>query len=271
MKTSSPSCSILYIPHGGGPLPLIGHEGHTDMVDFLKIVPEKLGRPEAILIVSAHWEENIPTLTAHALPPLFYDYYGFPPETYEIQYPAPGSPELAKEIFQLFQTQGIKAGLDTKRGFDHGMFIPLIFMYPDAKIPCVQLSLTRDLDPSAHLALGRALAGLKKKNLLVLGSGFSFHNMRAFSDTLPDQKNLEFDRWLIHTCTDPALSPEQREKRLIQWENAPHARYCHPREEHLLPLHVCAGMAGNQAEVVFNKDVLNKRATAFLWQENPHP
>jgi len=268
MQTSSPSCSILYIPHGGGPLPILGHEGHTDMVAFLKTIPERLGQPDAVLVISAHWEEKIPTLTAHASPPLFYDYYGFPPETYEIQYPAPGSPKLAEEIFQLLGTQGIKANLDKKRGFDHGMFIPLIFMYPDAKIPCVQLSLTADLDPSAHLALGRALSGLKNKNILILGSGFSFHNMRAFGDTLPDRKNIEFDQWLIHTCTDRNLSPEQREERLIQWEKAPHARYCHPREEHLLPLHVCAGMAGKPAEVVFNKEVLNKRATAFLWQEN---
>ncbi len=265
METPS-SCSILYIPHGGGPLPLLGHEGHRDLTAFLKTIPETMGSPDAILVISAHWEEKIPTLTAHASPPLFYDYYGFPPETYEILYPAPGSPELAEEISHCLETKGIKAGLDKKRGFDHGVFIPLIFMYPDAKIPCVQLSLTHDLDPSAHIELGRALSSLKDKNLLVLGSGFSFHNMRVFGSTLPDKKNLEFDQWLIQTCTDPGLSLDQREERLVQWEKAPHARYCHPREEHLLPLHVCAGMAGKPAEVVFNKTVLNKRSTAFLWQ-----
>lgn len=261
------SCSILYIPHGGGPLPILGHEGHTHMVEFLKTIPKTLGKPEAAVIISAHWEEKVPTLTAHASPTLFYDYYGFPPETYEIEYSAPGSPPLAEEILALLKARGIGAALDRKRGFDHGMFIPMMLMYPGATIPCVQLSLTRNLNPEAHIAVGKALSGLNGKNLLILGSGFSFHNMNAFGAAGPDHRNIEFDHWLIQTCTDPDITREEREKRLIEWEKAPHARYCHPREEHLLPLHVCMGMAGEPASLVFNNEVLNKQASAFLWQQ----
>ena len=148
------------------------------------------------------------------------------------------------------------------------MFIPLKLMYPAADVPCVQLSLVAGLDPAAHIRIGRALTGLRSDNILIIGSGFSFHNMRAFSfndEIRPDDRNDVFDRWLIDTCTNPGILPADRQARLIDWEKAAHARYCHPREEHLLPLHVCCGMAGTTARVVFNDYILGKRATALLW------
>lgn len=262
---------ILYIPHGGGPLPLLGDREHQNLINFLKRIPSELGEPLAILVISAHWEEEMPTIIGAKEPGIMYDYFGFPPEAYTIQYPVAGNFSLAQEIYDRLETRGIQARLDQQRGFDHGVFVPLKLMYPEASISCVQLSLIRGLNPTAHIELGKSLAALRKENILIIGSGFSFHNLRAFFSSEPhsvDTQNIEFDQWLIDTCTNESLSPTERERRLLEWESAPFARYCHPREEHLLPLHVCFGIAsvGNStAKVVFNQDVMGKRATALLW------
>ncbi len=218
-------------------------------------------------MISAHWEERAATLLGADNPKMFYDYYGFPQEAYAINYPAPGSPELAGRIASMLEAKGIPARLDPQRGFDHGLFIPLKLMYPQADIPSLQLSLLRGLDPQAHIALGQALRGLLDENILVIGSGFSFHNMGAFSwqgDGAADPANEAFQDWLIETCT-ASMPQSEREKRLVEWERAPSARYCHPREEHLLPLHVCAGMAGKAGQVIFDDQILGKRGVAFLW------
>jgi 4,5-DOPA dioxygenase extradiol len=265
--TPEKKAQIVYFSHGGGPLPILGDPGHRAMVEFMTRLPERLARPAAILVISAHWEENVATLLGAAAPPMFYDYYGFPDEAYQVTYSAPGSPALADRIVDLLAEKNIPARIDRERGFDHGLFIPLKLMYPRADIPSLQLSLLRGLDPTAHLGLGRALRDLDREDLLVIGSGFSFHNLRAFSwqeNGEPDPANDHFQDWLIETCTGP-LTQEQREQRLIDWVRAPSARYCHPREEHLLPLHVCQGMAEGPAEVVFDDRILGKRSVAFLW------
>ena len=258
---------IVYFSHGGGPLPILGDPGHKAMVDFMTRLPARLKKPDVILVISAHWEEGAATLLGAQNPVMFYDYYGFPDEAYDITYPAPGSPERANRIVELLKENNIPARLDPRRGFDHGLFIPLKLMYPRADIPCLQLSLLRGLNPGAHIALGKALRELRSEDILVIGSGFSFHNMRAFSwqgigDA--DPANEAFQDWLIEVCTSP-LPESEREQRLIEWEKAPSARYCHPREEHLLPLHVCAGMADKPAELIFNDQILGKRSVAFLW------
>ncbi|MEJ2638054.1 MAG: class III extradiol ring-cleavage dioxygenase [Desulfosarcinaceae bacterium] len=258
---------IIYFSHGGGPLPLLGDASHQAMVAFMRRLPARLRKPEAILVISAHWEEDVATLLDAPAPELFYDYYGFPDEAYEITYPAPGSPALAERIVRLLNGNQIPAGVDAHRGFDHGLFIPLKLMYPAADIPALQLSLLRGLDPSAHLALGKALRELLTENILVVGSGFSFHNMAAFAwdgNRVPDSANDDFQNWLIEVCTG-TLSRAEREQRLREWEKAPSARYCHPREEHLLPLHVCVGMADNPGSTIFDDDIFGKRAVAFLW------
>jgi aromatic ring-opening dioxygenase catalytic subunit (LigB family) len=198
---------------------------------------------------------------------MLYDYYGFPREAYQITYPAPGNPLLAKRIADMLHRQNLRSFVDEDRGFDHGLFIPLKMMYPEADIPSTQLSLLADLTPSTHIELGRALRGLMNENILVVGSGFSFHNLRAFSfdgRKEPDPRNDAFQAWLAEVCTG-SDSQAEREQRLIEWEKAPHARYCHPREEHLLPLHVCAGMAQGPGQLVFDNYVAGKRAVAFLW------
>jgi 4,5-DOPA dioxygenase extradiol len=264
---SQDRAQIVYFSHGGGPLPILGDQSHRAMVEFMQQLPSRLRRPEAILVISAHWEEDVATLLGADTPAMFYDYYGFPDEAYEITYPAPGSPDLANRIAGLLNHHKIPARIDPQRGFDHGLFIPLKLMYPRANIPALQLSLLRGLDPSAHLSLGKGLRELMQENVLVVGSGFSFHNMRAFfrhGANEPDKANDDFQDWLIEVCTGP-LSQSERERRLIDWENAPSARYCHPREEHLLPLHVCLGMANRQAAKIFDDHIFGKRGVAFLW------
>jgi aromatic ring-opening dioxygenase catalytic subunit (LigB family) len=259
---------IVYFSHGGGPLPILGDVSHKAMVDFMTGLPAQLTRPDAIIVVSAHWEEPVATLLAAPNPPMFYDYYGFPPEAYDITYPAPGHPALAERLAGLLEKDGIPARMDTRRGFDHGLFIPLKLMYPRADIPSIQLSLLRGLDPAAHIALSKALRELLSENILVIGSGFSFHNLNAFfgqTAGAPDPANDAFQEWLIETCTGLQHQSE-RERRLLEWEQAPSARYCHPREEHLMPLHVCLGMAGRPAAVVFDDKILGKRGVAFLWR-----
>jgi 4,5-DOPA dioxygenase extradiol len=261
------TAQIVYFSHGGGPLPILGDVGHKSMVDFMLKLPAQLTKPDAILVISAHWEESYATLLGSKTPPMFYDYYGFPAEAYEITYPAAGCPDLADRIVRLLEENNIPAQIDTERGFDHGLFIPLKLMYPQADIPALQLSLLRGLNPAAHIALGKALRELIKENILVIGSGFSFHNLRAFSWTGgigPDARNDAFQEWLIQVCTGQSQQ-DQLEQQLINWEDAPHARYCHPREEHLLPLHVCVGMAEKPAKLIFDDDIFGKRAVAFLW------
>ena len=258
---------VVYLSHGGGPLPILGDAGHKAMVEFMEKLPFKLGKPEAILVISAHWEERMATILGAPSPPMFYDYYGFAREAYDISYEAPGSPELATRIAELLQKQKIPAAIDTQRGFDHGLFIPLKLMYPEADIPSLQLSLVSGLDPAAHIAIGKALHELMQENILVIGSGFSFHNMSEFSwqgIESQDKANDLFQEWLIEVCTGERTQSE-RENMLIDWEKAPSARYCHPREEHLLPLHVCLGLSGKSAKLIFDDYIMGKRAVAFLW------
>lgn len=259
---------VLFIPHGGGPLPLLRDQGHLQLVNFLQDIVPSLGKPSAICLISAHWEENVPTITSAKSPSLIYDYYGFPNEAYAIQYPASGSPKLATKIFDLLKRSEIDARLDDKRGFDHGLFVPLKIMLPDAYIPCVQLSLVHSLDAKTHLQIGKALAELRNENILFIGSGFSFHNLKAFfapNRHEPDEKNQAFEEWLIDTCANKSLSTNEREARLIQWKNAPYASYCQPREEHLLPLHVCVGLSHSAARLAFDGEVMGKKTCAFLW------
>ncbi len=267
MDTPRNQAQIVYFSHGGGPLPILGDPSHKAMVNFMQQLPSRLRKPDAILVISAHWEERMATLLGAYKPPMLYDYHGFPDEAYEITYPAPGSPELANRIASLLMKNNMSARIDPQRGFDHGLFIPLKLMYPQADIPSLQLSLLHGLDPTSHIALGKALRELMHENILVIGSGFSFHNMRAFSwhgTSPPDPANDAFQNWLIEVCAGPISQPE-RERLLIDWQKAPSARYCHPREEHLLPLHVCLGMADKPASAIFNDYILGKRGVAFLW------
>lgn len=260
---------VLFLPHGGGPLPLFGDEGHKHLTRFLSGLASQIGKPAAILIISAHWEEDQPVITSKAKPGLYYDYYNFPEETYNIDYPLAGSASLTQKVEKLLAGQGFDARLDDQRDFDHGVFVPLKLVYPDADIPCVQLSLVNTLDPQFHIQLGRALAPLRAENVLIIGSGLTFHNMGAFfapgaADV--DKGNNAFQDWLADVCTSKLLDEKAREQQLVSWSSRPFARYCHPREEHLMPLHVCYGAAGSAADLIFDDDILGKKTSGFLWQ-----
>jgi len=258
---------ILFLPHGGGPMPLLHDPEHSALTEFLETVPDRLGTPEAILVISAHWEMPVPHVTAGAAPELIYDYGGFPPEAYEIRYPAPGNPGLARELAAALGQAGVPCVLDEGRGYDHGMFVPLKLMYPEASVPVIQLSLLASLDAAQHIALGQLLAPLRERNILVVGSGMSFHNLRAFfvPGLVSDEDNVAFESWLQDTCSSE-MEEGERMRRLANWHQAPGALKCHPRPEHLLPLHVCYGMARTKAEVVFDGAVMGKHVTGLLWE-----
>lgn len=264
----SDSATILFIPHGGGPLPLLDEPGHANLTRFLRAWPASIGRPDTIVVISAHWEEPVVSITAAPRPGLYFDYYGFPPQSYEYEYPAAGNPELAGRIHAMLGQAGIESRLDTERDFDHGLFVPLLLMYPEADIPCLQVSLSASLDAAEHIRIGRALTGLKNENLLILGSGFSFHNMQALMskrDDSIDSRNQAFEGWLTETLTDPGLDEAERERRLANWVEVPQARYCHPREEHLLPLQVCYGVGQSAAKTVFQETVGGFITSGFQW------
>ena len=245
----------FFIPHGAGPCFFMdwtmGPEDTWDkLAAWLRSIDGSLPEPpRALLVVSAHWETPVPSVLAAAHPPLLFDYSGFPPHTYQLTWPAPGAPDLAKRITELLAAAGIESKTDTTRGFDHGVFIPLKVAYPDANVPTVQLSLRAGLDPSAHLAIGRALAPLRDEGVLVIGSGLSFHNMRAIMTGSGGPASTAFDGWLSGVVAKDAAA---RDADLAAWSDAPAGRESHPREEHLLPLMVAAGAAdGDRGEVVF--------------------
>ena len=257
---------VVYFSHGGGPLPLLEDEGHTHMIQFMKDLPNRIQKPEAIIVFSAHWEEQEVQIQVSENPGLLYDYYGFPKETYEIQYPCKGNPALAEKISSLLTIAGINNQLNKDRAYDHGVFIPLIMMYPEADIPVIQISLLKNLDPKQHLAIGKALRPLLDESVLVIGSGFSFHNMRAFqfgSNFVEDLENEKFQDYLENICCKS--TEQERDSQLLSWTKIPGARYCHPREEHLIPLHICAGLSEKPAKKIFDNKILGKRALGFLW------
>lgn len=266
MSTTA-GASILFIPHGGGPLPLLGDPGHARLCAFLTQMGQSIPRPQAIVLISAHWEAEQARITSAARPELIYDYSGFPPESYQLMYPASGQATLACELQRALSNEGLVAHLDATRGFDHGMFVPLTLMYPDADIPVVQLSLLSSLDGAEHIAMGRALRVLRDRRLLVLGSGATYHNLQAyFAGTMDRDAHHQFENWLAQQCCDETLSDDTRQTALAHWQRAPGALHCHPRAEHLMPLQVCAGMARGPAQRVFFDEVMGELSSAFLWQ-----
>jgi aromatic ring-opening dioxygenase catalytic subunit (LigB family) len=240
-----PTMPSLYIPHGGGPSFFMSGERkarYQATEDFLRSLLGLLpARPSAMLINTAHWETPVPAFTGGAAPGLIYDYYGFPPETYTLTYPAPGSPALAERAADLMQQAGLSAVVEPDYGWDHGVFIPLKVMHPQADIPVVAMSLHESLDPALHHRMGRALRALRDEGVLIVGAGMSFHNLRNFAQAAPDSHR--FHDWL-----DQALAGDWQARcdRLANWQHAPGGLASHPREEHLLPLMVASG-AGSDA------------------------
>jgi len=257
----------LFIPHGGGPCFFMEWnppQTWTTTAKFLKGIAASLPqRPKAILVVSGHWDTPEFAVGSGAAPALIYDYSGFPPHTYQLRYDAPGDPALAARVQALLEQAGIEAHLDSQRGFDHGVFIPLKVAFPDARIPVVTLSVRSDLDPAVHLAAGHALAPLRHENVLILGSGMSFHNMRGYGDPKFGPVSDTFDAWLTDAVQQPGPA---REAALTAWADAPAARKSHPpgKEEHLIPLMVAAGAAADGVgQKVFSDRVMETTISAF--------
>ena len=232
-----------FISHGGGPWPYVPQMRNQLKVleQSLADIPRQIGvTPTAILMVSGHWEEAGFSVMASARPTMLYDYGGFPEHTYHVIYGAPGAPELALRIHDLIKAAGLPTQLDHDRGFDHGTFSPLAVMYSDADVPVLQVALKEGLDPAIHLALGRALAPLRDEGVLIIGSGLSYHNLRAMG-AAGAEPSKAFDVWLQKILI--SAPPAERRAQLLAWEQAPAARMSHPREEHLLPLMVAVGAA----------------------------
>ncbi|WP_338466620.1 class III extradiol ring-cleavage dioxygenase [Novosphingobium sp. ZN18A2] len=253
----------FYIPHGGGPCFFMDDpQGMwTGMEAFLRGLSDTLPEaPRAILVVSAHWETDGFRFTAAERPPLVFDYYGFPPHTYELRYDVPGSPALAGRAASLLRDAGLAADVDAERGLDHGVFVPLLVAFPEATIPVVEMSLDRSLDPALHVAAGKALAPLREDGVLILGSGMSFHNMRAYGDPRATEPSHDFDRWLADAATQPGPA---RAAALDHWAQAPAGRFSHPREEHLIPMMVAAGTSENAGRRVYGQDVMRTAIAGF--------
>ena len=238
----------LFVPHGGGPCFFMDPNGgpadpmwqpmQAYLAGLIDSLPE---RPRAILLVSGHWEEPQVTVHKGVRPELLYDYYGFPEHTYRLRWDAPGAPAIAERAKALIEAAGFPVGEEAERGWDHGVFIPMKVAVPDADIPVVQLSLRADLDPKAHIAIGRALAPLREEGVLIVGSGMSFHNLRERGPHVTARAD-EWDTALTDAVTDP--EPSRRAERVAEWDTLPHAHFAHPREEHLLPLMIALGAGG---------------------------
>jgi len=266
--TTEQRLPVVFLPHGGGPWPFvkvgIGSEAEqAELATFLRGVRNlPASPPRALLVISAHWEEPQPTVMTSAKPPLLFDYYGFPAESYRLTWPAPGEPALAGRVQQLLGAAGIASAANGERGFDHGAFVPLKLAYPDAELPTVQLSLKAGLDPREHLAIGRALAPLRDEGVFIVGSGMTYHNMRGFGPAWRPAASA-FDGWLRNALTQP---PSERDQLLSDWQKAPSARDAHPREEHLLPLMVAAGAAGkDRGRVSFRSTFFGLDISAYAF------
>ena len=233
------SSPTIFLSHGSPELPL--QSGAAP--DFLKQLGTLLGKPKAILAISAHWGTRHPVVSAVEKPQTIYDFSGFPAELYRLRYPAPGAPGLAARVIELLTAAGIEGSVSPDRGLDHGAWTPLMLMYPAADVPVTQLSIQPHLSPAHHLALGRALEPLRHEGVLILASGSATHNLWEFGgytyDAVAPNWVTQFADWLTDAVTQGKV-----EELLNYRQLAPHAARNHPTEEHLLPLFVALGAGG---------------------------
>ena len=226
---------VLFISHGS---PMHALDAGAAGAAWLALA-QRLPRPSAILIATAHWETGVPSLTGTVQPETIHDFYGFPQPLYQIHYPAAGAPNLAARARSLLQGAGLSAAVDPDRGLDHGAWSPLLYMYPKADVPVVQVSVQTALGPKHHLELGRALAPLAHEGVLVLGSGHMTHNLRERRDGAPAPYASEFQEWVKQRIDRHALD-ELADYRSL----TPNGVRAHPTDEHFLPLFVALGAAG---------------------------
>ena len=258
----------IYVSHGGGPCFWIdfpapfGPHAYDSLRAYLAGIADSLpARPKAVVVISGHWEEPRATVSVNPAPGMLFDYYGFPEHTYRLNYPAPGAPDIAQRVGALLTGAGIPVAADGQRGFDHGVFVPFLIMYPDADLPVCMLSMNHNLDAAEHIAMGQALAPLRDEGVLIVGSGMSYHNLRHFADG-EEVRAAAFDQWLAETTAEP--DPAARNRKLADWTSAPFALHAHPRPDHLIPLMVVAGAAGGDVgRHAFSDRIAGKAVSSF--------
>lgn len=239
-----PALPSLFVSHGAPNLILHNEPARA----FLAAYGKMLQRPKAILMISAHFETDVAALSADEKPEMIYDFRGFEPELYQIEYPAPGDPALARKVSRLLASHGVAANLLHDRGYDHGTWVPLKLLFPDAGIPVVQLSVQPHQGPEHHFKLGQALTSLREEGVLIIGSGSLTHNLSEFFkgrpavDAEPFDWVVDFGEW-VH---DKAQQGDV-DSLLDYRAQAPHAEKNHPTEEHFLPFFVALGAAGEGA------------------------
>lgn len=255
-----------FISHGGGPWPWVPNmaaEFAPLEASYRKLAESLQQKPKAVLMISGHWETESFAVQHCKRPPMVYDYGGFPPETYEVSYPAPGAPELAEDVAQRLHRAGLPTRLDDTQGYDHGTFVPMSVLFPEADVPLFQVSLQHGYDPAIHWEMGRALAPLRDDGILIIGSGLSYHNLRLFGPEAREPSE-GFDQWLQQALQ---LPPEARRKAILNWEQAPYARVSHKKEDHLAPLFVILGASErDKAEVTYHQKMIFGGVTASSFQ-----
>ncbi|CAF0837286.1 unnamed protein product [Didymodactylos carnosus] len=249
---SSSKQPTIFVTHGAGPCWFVDGKDFPSFADidknsagakWFRQLPHQLGqneqnKPKAILLISAHWEtSNVVNISAQSQhTDLYYDYGGFPKETYEIKFQPKGDLQLAQQVLDLLKQSGINATLNSKRNFDHGVFIPLKLMYPNADIPVVSMSILDNYSPEQHVAIGKAISPLREQGILIIGSGSITHGRASRT------QSHEFVDAITNTLQ--TLLPNEREQAVINWTKLPYARENHGHEDHLIPLHVIVGAAG---------------------------
>jgi aromatic ring-opening dioxygenase catalytic subunit (LigB family) len=265
MTTTQSRFPVLFLSHGGGPWPWV--DGMKQMFaktarEFAALPSRLPAKPKAVLVITGHWEAPEFSVSTAEHPPMDYDYTGFPEHTYHLQYPAPGSPALARRVRDLLEVAGIASRDDPQRGFDHGTFVPMSLMYPEADVPVVLLSLKKSYDAAEHIRAGQAIAALRDEGVLILGSGLTYHNMGGFGRASSTAVAGSFEQYLHEAVVEPDAAV--RNRMLVQWESAPGARLAHPREDHLLPLMVVAGAAGDDVgERIFVDQVMQVAMASY--------
>ena len=238
----------LFVSHGAPTLPLTDTAAKRFLAGLGTDIHRRYGRPAAILVASAHWETESPSVSAPEVNDTIHDFSGFPRALYELRYPAPGAPALAERACDLLCAAGLRSAIDPRRGLDHGAWVPLSLMYPAADIPVAQVSLQSHLGPAHHLQLGRALAPLRDEGVLIVGSGSLTHDLSEFRayrgamDAPEPAWVTDFADWFAVAIAERRTSDLLAYRRL-----APNAAKNHPTEEHLLPMYVALGAGGDGA------------------------
>ncbi|KAG9238998.1 Extradiol ring-cleavage dioxygenase, class III enzyme, subunit B [Amylocarpus encephaloides] len=274
----STRAAVVAVCHGGGPMPVMADPGHAELIQSMSTtIPKILGlgtssAPKAIVLVTAHWQTKVPTISSASKHDLYYDYGGFPPEAYKLKYDAPGSPNVAKEVYDLLQGAGFRPEMDEERGWDHGVFVPMLLINPPANIPIIQVSVLSSSSPSSHYALGQALSPLRDQNIAILGSGMpTFHNLRLmFSGASSNPGVMTRNRQWSEQLTEVVKmeDSEKRGRELEGWRQWVGAKEAHPERglEHFMPLLVCAGAAGEGEGEAFGDMMMGTKQYTYYWR-----